>query len=126
MWRGVAQRSDAQCRCGKLGAAPALGVLAIDDPVRCPGVDHEQVQSRGGKIQRQLPHRLASAIQKQRVACGATQRGELIHPASRRADDLVLGAAARCGEPRAACGGRGQPEPAQGVDGQRDGALEGG
>ena len=111
----LAQAREAESEGGALARRPARGVLPVDEPVGCTGVDDEQRQAGPVQVERHLLGATVTAVQQQRVLGGAPQRRRLVHPAGRRAGDLVLGAHARCRQ----CG-------AAGVVGGQPGQLGGG
>src|SRR5690606_8882966 len=100
------------------------GVLAVDEGVRCPRVDDEQVQPRGGEGDGDVPGAAVPEVEEQRVPRPGAQRGGLVHAAGGGPGDLVLRADARGGEPRTAGVVAGEAQVPQVVERDGGGALE--
>jgi hypothetical protein len=95
---GIPQRPHAQRGRGVLAGPAAFGVPAVSQRPAGPGVDDQQRQADGGRVERNLRPGAAAAVQQERVAGPAPQRGDLVHDPGGHADELGLGAPGQGGQ----------------------------
>ena len=100
------------------------GVLAVDQPVRSAGVDHQQGQAVRGQVERQVADRAVASVVQQGVPVRGAQRGGLVHPAGHRTGDLVLRADAGLREPGSPLVGGGEAHTERLVECHGYGALQ--
>ena len=81
-----------------LAGAAAFGVAAVAEGVPGPGVDDQQNQAGGGRVEGDRRAGAGAAVEQQRVPGPAQQRGDLVHDPARDADEVVLGAPGQGGE----------------------------
>ena len=76
---------------GLLAGSPALGVLAVGQRVVRAGVDHQDLQPGGGRVERDVLDGVRADVEEQHVAGTAGGRGHLVHQPARHPDEVVLG-----------------------------------
>ena len=88
---GIAQGREAEDLGRLLAGLAPFGVGTLAEGVGDAGVDHEQAEPGGVRIERDLLGGQGAGVQQQDMPGGADHGGHLVHDPARDADDLVLG-----------------------------------